>query len=366
MQDVVGQVKERMANEARLDEQKKPPVDPLAGRRGHKLLDRETLNRLPPLYSQENVKDPVVQAKFFSPYGDATWYATEYDPQEKMFFGYVSMHGDGELGYFSFDDLANAQRRGLPLVERDRYFEPAPLSEVKKLRKSVTPRNIVQQFLAKFENTWWKDVPRNRKGRFQGYGGMDVTPEEAANMRRMDEERYKEIQAERRKENEKLAADKKSPGIKYEGLSGETETRLRSERMGKQYGFWLSPSGELYPVPMYGHSRVADGIIGKQGLRTGANRNKDEYGVLFGNGWLRLVSRNYGSKDASKYDVEQSSYRAGKIEPTQEQQKSLEWLKSLPTVGKVDYKAADNAKDAPAKPEKPGPVNLSEIGRAHV
>jgi len=41
-----------------------------------------------PLYSQENGKDPLVITKLFDPCGSASWYLTEYDPVEKIAFGY--------------------------------------------------------------------------------------------------------------------------------------------------------------------------------------------------------------------------------------------------------------------------------------
>ena len=42
-----------------------------------------------PLYSQEHEKDPLVIAKLFDRGGSATWYLTEYDPNEKLAFGFV-------------------------------------------------------------------------------------------------------------------------------------------------------------------------------------------------------------------------------------------------------------------------------------
>jgi len=43
-----------------------------------------------PLYSQENVKDPLVICKLFDPCGSATWFLTEYDVKEKIAFSYVT------------------------------------------------------------------------------------------------------------------------------------------------------------------------------------------------------------------------------------------------------------------------------------
>jgi hypothetical protein len=86
------------------------------------LLTQEIRRRLPKLYSQEHVRDPLVLAKFFTPDSSGTWYATEFDGAD-TFFGLV----DGlerELGYFSLRELETARGPlGLP-VERDRWWTP--------------------------------------------------------------------------------------------------------------------------------------------------------------------------------------------------------------------------------------------------
>jgi len=56
----------------------------------------------------ENVR---VIAKFFNPVGAGAWFATEYYPEEKNFFGYATL-GDpdcAELGYFSLDELESLE-----------------------------------------------------------------------------------------------------------------------------------------------------------------------------------------------------------------------------------------------------------------
>ena len=70
-----------------------------------KLLTKELLTRFAKTGRQEDKKDPVVIVKFFNPTGAGTWYATEYNPIEKMFFGYVSIFGDwnDEWGRFSLE-----------------------------------------------------------------------------------------------------------------------------------------------------------------------------------------------------------------------------------------------------------------------
>lgn len=90
----------------------------------HKLLTKEIEKKLPALYSQDG-KDPSkvrVIVKFFNPCGAGTWYATEYDPEQRLFFGYAKIT-DGELGTFSLDELASFRGRfGLP-IERDLYWD---------------------------------------------------------------------------------------------------------------------------------------------------------------------------------------------------------------------------------------------------
>ena len=92
-----------------------------------KLLTKELRAKLPPLYSTEKDKDPTAVVKFLTPDSNWTWFATEFDGEDR-FFGLVDGF-DKELGYFSLSELASARGPlGLP-IERDRWFSPKPLSE---------------------------------------------------------------------------------------------------------------------------------------------------------------------------------------------------------------------------------------------
>ena len=99
-----------------------------------KLLTKELERRFVKVGSQENVKDPLIIAKFFNPMGVGTWYATEYDPQERIFYGYVSIFGDwnDEWGSFSLDELQSFKGKFGLGIERDLYFEEKPASQVIK------------------------------------------------------------------------------------------------------------------------------------------------------------------------------------------------------------------------------------------
>jgi hypothetical protein len=106
---------------------------PLDRVRGHELLPASVAQTIPALYANENTPDPIAQVKLFSPYSGAVWFLTEYNPDEGLAFGWADMGMDGgELGYIDLNELAGANRRGLPLVERDLYWSPRPLSEAKR------------------------------------------------------------------------------------------------------------------------------------------------------------------------------------------------------------------------------------------
>ena len=102
-----------------------------------KMLTQENRKALPKLYSQENVADPTVVVKFFgiAGLGNWTWYATEGEPVldeageeiDFMFFGLVDGF-EKELGYFTLSQLQEPKMGRMPLVERDMYFTPQPVS----------------------------------------------------------------------------------------------------------------------------------------------------------------------------------------------------------------------------------------------
>jgi hypothetical protein len=107
---------------------------------------------------QENVKDPIIVCKFFNPAGQGTWYATEMyyvmkkgrageEPEiieveaskldesckgeivDTVFFGYVELL-DSEWGYFSLSELESVRLPFGLTIERDLYFNPAPISKI--------------------------------------------------------------------------------------------------------------------------------------------------------------------------------------------------------------------------------------------
>lgn len=96
-----------------------------------KLLTDELIKTLPPLYSTENIKDPLIQCKFFTPDSSWSWYVLEFDKTNEIFFGYVCGL-ERELGYFSLAELESVKGQLGLGVEIDISFKPTKLSVIKK------------------------------------------------------------------------------------------------------------------------------------------------------------------------------------------------------------------------------------------
>ncbi len=129
-----------------------------------KLLTEDIRKKIPPLYSQENVKDPIVHVKFFTPWTQWTWYATEFDGKD-IFFGWV-VGLEKELGYFSLSEMESVRGPGGLMIERDMYFKPKPLSEVmadhgeRLLPQVRKPQNESKK------RPLYPHVPKNRQPQF--------------------------------------------------------------------------------------------------------------------------------------------------------------------------------------------------------
>ena len=93
-----------------------------------KLLTKQIRKELPSLYSQEPLGlDAKVIVKFFTPWTNWTWYATEFDGEDR-FFGLVCGH-EKELGYFSLTELESISGPAGLKIERDMYFDQKRLRE---------------------------------------------------------------------------------------------------------------------------------------------------------------------------------------------------------------------------------------------
>ena len=115
-----------------------------SGKRGHQLMTRKLADAIPSLGANENARDyDEVQApgKLFSPYSGWTWHITEMDPATGTCFGLVEGF-ERELGYFDLSELAETTVfGGVPAVERDLYWEPKTLGEIKNGSHKDSPPN---------------------------------------------------------------------------------------------------------------------------------------------------------------------------------------------------------------------------------
>jgi hypothetical protein len=93
-----------------------------------KLLTKALKKRFAKIGCQEKSRDPIIVAKFFNPTGSGTWYATEYYPDARMFFGYADIFV-GEWGYFSLRELESFKGAFGLGIERDLYWTEKRFSE---------------------------------------------------------------------------------------------------------------------------------------------------------------------------------------------------------------------------------------------
>lgn len=97
----------------------------------YQFIPEELLPVIPRLYATEQVSDPEVYVKLFTPDSNWTWFLTEYDPEQRLCFGLVKGL-DTELGYFSLTELEEVRGPlGLP-IERDLHWARRPLSACQK------------------------------------------------------------------------------------------------------------------------------------------------------------------------------------------------------------------------------------------
>jgi hypothetical protein len=98
-----------------------------------KLLTKALEKRFDRIGRQESAgENAIVIAKFFTPDSNWSWFATEYDPVDRIFFGLVQGL-ETEYGYFSRDELEGVRGpMGLP-IERDKYWSEKTVGEVREL-----------------------------------------------------------------------------------------------------------------------------------------------------------------------------------------------------------------------------------------
>ena len=97
-----------------------------------KLLTKELERQFKEIGSTDGkpMGERKVIAKYFHCLSNWTWYAFEYDGEDK-FFGLVDGH-EKELGYFSLAEIDGLRIRGIPM-ERDLYFGQPMVKEIVEL-----------------------------------------------------------------------------------------------------------------------------------------------------------------------------------------------------------------------------------------
>ena len=98
----------------------------------------EELAKIPVFYSTEKVplKEKMIYMHFFL--GGCDWYAAEYDPESRIFFGFAILNDDLEMaewGYFSLQELCDVKVEFLE-VDRDLYFEPQKAMEIERIKRA--------------------------------------------------------------------------------------------------------------------------------------------------------------------------------------------------------------------------------------
>ena len=105
----------------------------------------QELERLPRLYSSEDtsLEEKIIHMHFFL--GGCDWYAAEYDPRVRNFFGYAILNDDlqnAEWGEFSFDELREVRTRHGYEIDRDLYWKAAKAKEIEKIREAYRAQRL--------------------------------------------------------------------------------------------------------------------------------------------------------------------------------------------------------------------------------
>lgn len=101
----------------------------------NELIPKSIQDTIPRLYETEDQKNPIVYVKLFTPDANWNWYLTELSIDNDICFGLVisPFVENGEMGFFSLNELKTVRGSlGLP-IERDLWFKPTKLSDLKRI-----------------------------------------------------------------------------------------------------------------------------------------------------------------------------------------------------------------------------------------
>ena len=92
------------------------------------------LATMPGLHTTKGDKDTLVRGHFFL--GSCDWFVTEYDPEDKIFFGFAILNADYEMaewGNISLTELESLKVGGFMEVDYDKHWEKKPVKDVEKI-----------------------------------------------------------------------------------------------------------------------------------------------------------------------------------------------------------------------------------------
>lgn len=104
-----------------------------------KLITKTLEDRFNEIGDQSESLDPIIVAKFFNPCGSQTWYASEYNQQSEVCFGYVTGMDFDEWGTFSIQELEALKLPYGLSIERDIHFKE------KRFKELIKEKNLEQQ-----------------------------------------------------------------------------------------------------------------------------------------------------------------------------------------------------------------------------
>jgi DUF2958 family protein len=103
----------------------------LAHEDAHDLMPDWLAEMVPALNTTEHARDPLVHVKLFTPDAGWRWYITEYDPKQRLVAAFMPGAED-EWDEISLNDLATLRGPMGLAVERDLFWQPTPLSRVRR------------------------------------------------------------------------------------------------------------------------------------------------------------------------------------------------------------------------------------------
>ena len=93
-----------------------------------RLMTNEIKNRFLEL-GRQDIPNPIIVAKWFTPWADWTWYGIAYELEDDICFGLV-VGFETELGYFDLKELEDIRGPGGLRIERDLYWTERRLDKI--------------------------------------------------------------------------------------------------------------------------------------------------------------------------------------------------------------------------------------------